>query len=138
MKRLSALFLLFVAFLATAFAQNNQVVFSFDHKVGAEPLVLNQTIFSIWNNKKVKITRAQFYISEVEMHHPNGLMMPLTDQYILVNANAPTAEFDLGSWPVDAVHGATLHLGVPQAVNHSDPAAYPAGHPLALQNPAIA
>ena len=137
MKRLSALFLLFVAFAATAFAQNNQVVFSFDHKVGVEPLVLNQTIFTIWNNKKVKISRAQFYISEVEIHHPDGMMMPLTDQYILVNANAPTAEFDLGSWPVDAAHGATLHLGVPQAINHGDPAAYPAGHPLALQNPTM-
>jgi len=137
MKRFSTLFLLFVAFAATTFAQNNQIVFSFDHKVGAEPLVLNQTIFPIWNNKKVIITRAQFYISEIGIHLADGTEMPVTDQYLLVNANAPTAEFDLGSWPVNAAHGATLHLGVPQTVNHGDPATYPAGHPLALQNPTM-
>ena len=137
MKRLSTLFLLLVAFAATAFSQNNQVVFSFDHKVGADPLVINQTVFSIWNNKKVKISRAEFYISEAEILHPDGQVMPLTDQYLLVNAKNPTAEFDLGSWPVDAAHGVTLHLGVPQAVNHLDPVTYPASHPLAPQNPTM-
>ncbi len=137
MKRLSALFLLFVAFAGAAFAQNNQVVFSFDHKAGADPLVLNQTIFSIWNNKKMVITRAEFYISEVEIHHPDSTMMPLTDQYLLVNAKNPTAEFDLGAWPVVAAHGVTLHLGVPASVNHNDPASYPANHPLAPQNPTM-
>ncbi|MBN8679267.1 MAG: T9SS type A sorting domain-containing protein [Chitinophagales bacterium] len=137
MKRLSALLLLFVAFAATAFSQNNQVVFSFDHKVGSDPLVLNETVFSIWNNKKIKLTRAEFYISEVEIHHPDSMVMPLTDQYLLVNAKNPTAEFDLGAWPVEAAHGVTLHLGVPQAVNHLDPASYPANHPLAPQNPSM-
>lgn len=137
MKRISTLFLLFIAFAATAFSQNSQVVFSFDHKVGSDPLVINQTVFSIWNNKKIKLTRAEFYISEVEIHHPDSMIMPLTDQYLLIDAKNPTAEFDLGAWPVEAAHGVTLHLGVPQAVNHLDPASYPASHPLAPQNPSM-
>jgi len=137
MKRISTLFLLFIAIAATAFSQNNHVVFSFDHKVGADSLVINQTVFSIWNNKKVKLSRAEFYISEAEIHHPDGVVMPLTDQYLLVNAKNPEAEFDLGSWPVDAAHGVTLHLGVPQSVNHLDPASYPASHPLSPQNPSM-
>ncbi len=137
MKRLSTLLLLFVAFVATTFAQNNQVVFSFDHKAGADPMVLNQTVFSIWNNKKVKLSRAEFYISEVEIRHADSTKMPLMEQYLLVNANAPTTEFELGSWPVEAAHGVTLHLGVPQAVNHEDPAAWPTSHPLAPKNPSM-
>lgn len=137
MKRLSALSLLFFAFAAAAFSQNNQIVFSFDHKVGSDPLVINQTVFSIWNNKKIKLSRAEFYISEAEIHHPDGTMMPLTDQYLLVDAKNPTAEFDLGTWPVEAAHGVTLHLGVPQAVNHLDPASYPTTHPLSPQNPSM-
>ncbi len=138
MKRLSTLLLLFVAFAFSAFTQTmNQVVVSFDHQVGADPLVLDQTVFPIWNTKKVKLSRAEFYISEVEIHHPDGTMMPLTDQYLLVNANAPTTEFDLGTWPVEAAHGVTLHLGVPQAVNHNDPAAWPDSHPLAPKDPSM-
>ncbi|MFN0175472.1 MAG: MbnP family protein [Saprospiraceae bacterium] len=137
MKRFSALFLLLVAFVATAIAQNNQVVFSFDHKVGSDPLVLNETVFSIWNNKKIKLTRAEFYISELEIHHPDSMIMPLTDQYLLVDAKNPTAEFNLGIWPIDAAHGVTLHLGVPATVNHNDPAGYPDNHPLAPQNPTM-
>ena len=137
MKHFSTLALLLAVLTSTAFAQTNQVVVSFDHKVGTDPLVLNQTIFSIWNNKMVKITRAEFYISDVAIHHSDGTMMPLSDQYLLVNANAPTTEFNLGAWPVEVAHGVTLHFGVPEAINHLDPASYPANHALALHNPTM-
>jgi hypothetical protein len=138
MKQLSTIFLLFIAVVATSFTQTtNQVIISFDHKAGANLMDLGHTVFPIWNNKMVKLTRAEFYVSEVEIHHPDGMMMPLTDQYLLVNANAPATEFDLGAWPVESAHGVTLHLGVPEAVNHNDPASYPASHPLAPQNPSM-
>ena len=137
MKRLSTL-LLALIFALSAFAQTtNQVVFSFNHKAGADPMVLDQTVFTIWNNKKVKLTRAEFYISEVEIHLADNTTLPLTDQYMLVNAANPGAEHDLGQCAADAAHGLTLHLGVPQSVNHNDPAAWPAGHPLAPQNPTM-
>lgn len=137
MKLLSTIFLLFAASVTTTFAQSNQVVFSFEHKAGADPLELNQTVFPIWNAKNVKITRAEFYISEVEIHNADASKTPLTDQYLLVNANAPTAEYDLGTWNLSEAQGATLHLGVPQSVNHNDPAAWPPSHPLAPQNPSM-
>ncbi|MBC7777017.1 MAG: T9SS type A sorting domain-containing protein [Phycisphaerae bacterium] len=137
MTRLFTPFLFLAVLTSTAFAQTNQVVFSFDHKAGADSMVLNQTVFSIWNNKKVLLTRAEFYISEVEIHHPDSTMVPLTDQYLLVDAKNPTAEFDLGAWPVETAHGVTLHLGVPQSANHNDPAGYPANHQLAPQNPTM-
>lgn len=126
------------ALAAGAFAQSpNQVVVSFDHKAGSDPMVLNQTVFTIWNNKKVKLIRAEFYIAEMGIRHADSTTMPLTDQYILVNAETPNAEYDLGMWAVDAAHGMTLHLGVPQTVNHNDPAAWPSNHPLAPQNPSM-
>ncbi len=137
MKYLSTLLLL-LAFAATTSAQTtNQVVFSFDHQAAGLPLELGQSVFSIWNNKKVQLSRAEFYISEVELQHPDGTMLPLSDQYLLVNASAPTTEFTLGSWPVEAAHGAILHLGVPQTVNHNDPTAWPSNHALAPKNPSM-
>ncbi|MFN0216728.1 MAG: MbnP family protein [Saprospiraceae bacterium] len=137
MMRFFTLSLFFAVFALTAFAQTNQIVCSFDHKVGTEPLVLNETVFSIWNNKKMRLSRAEFYISEVEIHHPDSTTMPLVNQYLLLNAKNPTAEFNLGSWPVDVAHGVTMHLGVPDTVNHNDPASYPTNHPLAPKNPSM-
>lgn len=137
MKQLSTL-LLALVFASAAFAQTtNQVVCSFDHKAGADPMVLNQTEFTIWNGKKVVLTRAEFYVSEVAIHPTDSMATTLADQYMLVNAAAPNTEFDLGNWPADATHGLTLHLGVPQSVNHNDPASWPANHPLAPQNPTM-
>ncbi len=100
-------------------------------------MLINQTEFTIWNGKKVKLTRAEFYISEVEMLLPDNAVLPLTDRYILVNAENPAAEHDLGAWEVDGIQGLTLHIGVPQSVNHNDPAAWPSDHPLAPQNPSM-
>ncbi len=137
MKHITTLLLAF-ALTTSAFAQtSNRVVISFSHKAGAVPMVLNETEFTIWNGKKVKLSRADFYLSEMEIHQQNGSTVPLTDHYMLVRADTPNTEFDLGEWPVDAANGMTLHLGVPKAVNHNDPASWPASHPLAPKNPSM-
>lgn len=139
MKHLSSLLLaLLLAFSARA-QTPNQVILSFSHRAGEDSLVLNETVFNIWNGKAVSLSRADFYISEVEVYHltPPIHNTPLTDQYLLVSAKYPDTEFDLGAWPVDAVHGVNLHFGVPKSVNHNDPAAWPNGHPLAPKNPTM-
>ena len=137
MKHLFA-FLPAFAFATGLFAQTtNQVIVSFNHKAGNEPMILDQTEFTIWNGKKVILSRAEFYISEMEIHQTGGINTPLTDKYLLVNAADPAATHDLGQWPVEDVQSVTLHLGVPQSANHSDPSAYPASHPLAPQNPSM-
>jgi len=139
MKHLSTL-LFALAFAASARAQTpSQVILSFSHRAGSDSLVLNETVFNIWNGKAVSLSRADFYISEIEVYHltPPIHQTPLTDQYLLVSAKYPDTLFDLGTWPVDAVHGVNLHLGVPKAVNHNDPAAWPNGHPLAPKNPTM-
>ena len=116
---------------------NNQVVFSFTHKVGNDTLKLDKTFFSTWNGKLLKITRAQFYVSKIEIQQPGGSATPLSDQYLLVDAETPGAEYDLGEWPVEAAQGVKMGLGVDADHNHLDPAAYPADHPLALKNPSM-
>lgn len=137
MKYLVALFL--AQALAAGAQAPNQIILSFSHRAGEDSLVLNETVFTIWNGKAVSLSRADFYISEIEVYHltPPIHNTPLTDQYLLVRAGDPDAEFDLGAWPVDAVHGVNLHFGVPKSVNHNDPAAWPNGHPLAPKNPTM-
>jgi hypothetical protein len=137
MKHLPALLLAF-AFASGAFAQTtHQVVVSFHHKVGSETLDLNNTVFTIWNGKKAKLTFAKFYVSKIEIKQLDGTMMPLSDQYLLVDAGDPTAEYGLGEWPVEAVQGVKMGLGVDADHNHLDPTTYPSHHPLAPQNPSM-
>jgi hypothetical protein len=134
MKKISTILFLSIAAISLN-AQMNSVVVSFEHNVGAYPMILNESIFPIWNGKNVIIKRAQFYLSQTEIQHPDNSIMPLSDQYMLVDASDPDAEFDLGSWEVDAAHGLTLHIGVDAEHNHLDPASYPSGHPLGFQSP---
>ncbi len=118
-------------------AQTNQVTFTFDHKAGSETLALDTTIFTIWNGKNVVISRAEFYVSEIELTKTNGSRIPLTDVHLLVNANTPNRIYDAGNWDVDGISSLTLHLGVDPDHNHLDPTAYPENHPLAIQDPSM-
>ena len=136
MKHLSTFFLLCTLLVTSASAQtNNHVVFSFTHKVGSD--TLGKGNFNIWNGKLLTITRAQFYISKIEIRQPGGGATPLTDQYLLVDAETAQVEYDLGEWPVDAAEGVKMGIGVDADHNHLDPTAYPADHPLAPKNPSM-
>lgn len=138
MARFFYLLLLSVCCTVSVFSQNtNKVVFSFEHKVGNVPLVLEETVFPIWNNKKVKLSRAAFYLSDISLNQGDNTTVDLENQYLLVDAVKPNAEFDLGNWPVSSIHGINMYIGVSKLVNHNDPAAWPANHPLAPQNPSM-
>jgi len=82
MKYLVTLFLVFALALAARAQAPNQVILSFSHRAGEDSLVLNETVFTIWNGKAVSLSRADFYISEVEVYHltPPIHNTPLTDR----------------------------------------------------------
>ncbi|MBK7304473.1 MAG: hypothetical protein IPI90_14790 [Saprospiraceae bacterium] len=44
--------LFFCLFISWANAQSNMVVVTFMHKANSEDLILNKTVFPIWNGKK--------------------------------------------------------------------------------------
>lgn len=115
----------------------NEVVFTFEYKAGAQPLELNQTIFPVWDGTNVTLKKAAFYLSGIELIRPDSSTLPLDDTYLLVNAGEADPNYAAGSWPVDQIIGVILHIGVDSAHNHLDPSAYPAGHPLGHQKDAM-
>lgn len=126
--------LLLIAHIAGLFAQTeNEVVFKFTHKAGAEPFRLHETVFPIWNNKKVVLNRAEFYLAEIELIRPDSSVVPLSDVYLLAGADYAGHTFPVGKWPVEEITGIRLHIGVDSAHNHLDPSTYPDGHPLGHQ-----
>ncbi|MCC6460234.1 MAG: hypothetical protein IT260_07170 [Saprospiraceae bacterium] len=111
----------------------SEIQFTFQHQAEGVPMVLNQTVFSIWNGKKVLLTRAEFYLSKIELTKDDNTKLPLTDRYLLVQANKPDTTLSAGSWPVQQIRGLNLFIGVDAEHNHLDPATFPATHPLSPQ-----
>lgn len=133
MKKLLLLVLSFLSVLATQ-AQNN-IELHLSPRLGATPFALNTPVSA--GSYQYKITRLEYYISEIKITHDGGQVTPIQDMHLLVRP-AVDSIYDLGSHPdIANVESITLSVGVDQAHNHLDPASYPANHPLAPQNPTM-
>ena len=115
-------------------AQNN-VELHLSPRLGTAPFALNTPVSA--GSYDYKITRLEYYISEIKIIHDGGQESVMTDLYLLVR---PTVDsmYDLGSHPeITNVESIKFSVGIDQPHNHLDPASYPANHPLAPQNPAM-
>ncbi|MBK9737770.1 MAG: hypothetical protein IPO92_23670 [Saprospiraceae bacterium] len=45
---------------------------TFKHKAGSEDLILENTVFPIWNGKNVILKRAEFYLSQIGVYDKSG------------------------------------------------------------------
>lgn len=134
MKKLLLSVLSLFALLSVVQAQN-KVTLHLSPRLGAAPFALNTPVSA--GSYEYKITRLEYYISEIKITHDGGQVTPMIDIYLLVRP-AIDSMYDLGMHPnITNVESITFSVGVDQAHNHLDPAAYPANHPLAPQNPAM-
>ncbi len=125
--------------LAAMFSQNvsaqMNVVLHMHQKLGDQPFALNSAT-TVPSDYLVKVTRLQYYVSEIKIVHDGGLVTPVTDMHLLVTAQEDSI-FELGSFDVTNIEGIEFSIGVDPAFNHLDPASYPNDHPLAPQNPVM-
>jgi hypothetical protein len=133
MKKGSLLFILFASFL-TASAQN-EVMLHLAPRLGSSVFSLNQTTNHPGGTYQMRFTRFEYYISEIKITHDGGQVTPCTDLILLVRP-AQDSMYSLGQLPgILNVEAITFSVGVPQSLNHADPALQPAGSPLAPQSP---
>lgn len=134
MKKSLLFFLTFLAALPLMQAQDNLRLL-LSPRLGAAPFALNTPVSA--GSYEYKISRLEYYISEIKITHDGGQVTPMTDIYLLVRP-AVDSLYDLGAHPeITNVEGITFSFGVDEAHNHADPASYPANHPLAPQNPSM-
>ena len=129
--------LLLSILFASAFAANaqNEVMLHLAPRLGSAVFSLNQEIDHPGGTYKRKYTRFEYYISEIKITHDGGQVEPCTGLTLLVRP-AQDSMYSLGQMPgITNVEAITFSVGVPQALNHLDPASYPPGDPLAPQNP---
>ncbi len=134
MKRL-LLNLMAVLFFSTGlFAQNN-IKLTIHHKLGDEDFAMQMAAKNNIDND-FKVTRLQYYISEITIVHDGGNETIFDKMWVLVNADESTL-VDFGNNNINTVEAIKLQIGVDQGHNHLDPAIYPSTHPLAPSFPSM-
>lgn len=127
-------------FLSTSFVvahAQNEMMLHLSPRLGSQAFSLNQTVMHPGGTYQMKFTRFEYYISEIKITHDGGQVTPCADVTLLVRP-AQDSLYSLGQMPgISSVEAITFSVGVPQSLNHLDPAAYPPSHPLAPQNPSM-
>lgn len=123
-----------LGFKVLAFSQT-EVVLQLNHTVDGQPFLLGQT-YEV-DSTQVSFDRLQYYMCDFVVTHDGGQETALTDKYILVNAD-DNEVYSLGEWDIQSVESVSFGIGVDAAHNVGiDPTTYPAGHPLAPQQPSM-
>ncbi len=138
MKSKILLFSLSLMMTFTSFGQEKTLSLKFNHMVNGEQLELNKTVFSIPNGKAVKITRAEFYLTNFSLFTTDTDSMNVVDSYILVNANNKDKIHTVGQFPGSMnFKKIKMYCGIDKNKNHADPSLYPETHPLGLKDPSM-
>ncbi|MCT4622387.1 MAG: T9SS type A sorting domain-containing protein [Schleiferiaceae bacterium] len=111
------------------------VYFKIDHTLAGNPFSYNTATSNNLGNT-FSVTRLEYYISQIILIHDGGQKTPVANTWILVDATIPVNE-NLGNFNISNLEAVQFAVGVEQSVNHSDPSAYPTGHPLAPQFPSM-
>ncbi len=121
--------------LGTCWVQAKTVNLHLTHVAGMDDFVLDTGVYENADNLTFKITRLEYYISEIQLVYDGGQTIDLEDVFLLVNTDQEV--YELGDFEVENIEAINFHIGVPEAENHADPSAWDADHPLAPQNPSM-
>ena len=132
MNRLLSLVVLLAGTLSLR--AGDDVVLHFNHQLDGEALVYNQAVTG--DSYEWWVGRMEYYMGEIEIIHDGGLVTPVPDTYLLINAGEDIT-FALGNFDVTVIEGLRFHIGIPEPLNHLDPGSYPSDDPLAYQSPAM-
>jgi hypothetical protein len=128
-------FLFTIAFLAgTCIHAQKNVSIHFVHEYDGEPIAFDQD-FTDWAGRTIQLTRAEMYLSELELVHDGGQILDLSSEYLLVRTNVTS--IPVGNHNITSLESVNFSVGVDTASNHVDPLLFPATHPLAMQVPTM-
>lgn len=132
MKRI--ILFIFLSVSVLTYAQTD-VYLNINHLLGTQEFALN-TEASSPSGEAFKISRLEYYISEVTLLHDGGQETVVPNYWILVNA-ANTESYLLGNFSITNLEGIKFGVGVNVDVNHLDPSSYQMTHPLAPKSPSM-
>jgi len=105
------------------------------HVAGTEEFTFDTGVYENAENLAFKITRLEYYISEIQLVHDGGQITDLEGVFLLINPNQES--YELGDFELVNLEAINFHIGVPETENHADPSAWDADHPLAPKDPSM-
>jgi len=133
MKRL--ILLAFCSWILTGISAQTNVRLNLHHMLGNEDFAAERTAVNNLNTP-FKITRLEYYLSEITLVHDGGIETPVTDMWILTNV-MERSSYELGDFDIVQLEKIIFHVGVDPDHNNADPSVYPEGHPLSLKIPSM-
>lgn len=79
---------------------------------------------------RISVTRLDFLLSQPALRRTDGTWIADTNWFACIKSREGRTNCDLHDIPAGQYDRIRFHIGLTPAVNHKDPAEYPAGHPL--------
>ena len=99
-------------------------------QVSGETVQIASQRYNTSAGETYSITRLSMLLSEFAVQWSDGTWAELPKSVAWMDLEANRNMVTLGPWPDGEIRSLRFHVGLPPEVNHSDPAKYPAAHPL--------
>lgn len=110
--------------------QTSSLSLTIDHKQGANDLAYYSDIV-LPSLETVQVSRLAYILGHFYLVKEDGTKLMLDDQYALIEGHKDANSFVLTDIPYGTYKAIGFSLGLDSTINHGDPNAYGAGHPLA-------
>src|SRR5262249_3494991 len=80
--------------------------------------------------QRMSVSRLDFLLSGLALRRADGSWHEMTNWFAYLSGREGQTRFRLSAIPAKRYDAVRFHVGLPPAINHMDPAAFPAGHAL--------
>ena len=133
-KSLTQLVLLAIVMLINSYSYGQKEVhLQINQYIANAPFTIGDTGTND-QGTKFSISRLDYYISSIKLHHDGGMTTNVSNKYIFVTKGKTVDEL-LGTFNIGLLDSITFSVGVDATNNHGDPTLWPSNHPLAPKSP---
>ena len=129
---LQVLFLILIvaAFTFHSSAQNQNLHVEFSPRFAGAPLAFDTLTNTNSSGQRLSVTRLDSLLSDFALRRADGSWFGPTNWFAVIKSREGRTNFEVANIPAATYDRIRFHVGLDPAINHLDPANYPAGHPL--------
>ena len=120
---------IFILILFSISLNSKEVILNINHTINGQEIDL-ETIYQ-HDGVDFKFKRLQYFLSNFELIDQDDNVIKINDSYLLVNYL--NTEYLIANTDIESIKKIRFYIGVDGEANHSDPTAYPFGHPLSIE-----
>jgi cytochrome c peroxidase len=129
-RAVAAAFVFMAAFGVVSSTRAADLMLSIAPRWRQEPLSVPSAALKNDAGQSLRVTRLAGLISGVTLRRADGAAVNLDGQFGFIDAESQRLALTLRGVPTGDYAALEFNLGLPEALNHADPAKWPAGHPL--------